>query len=435
MDSIEALFIRKTGAIKPGLDRMRAAWHALGSPAQNIPIILVAGTNGKGTTSGYISSLLKRDGLIVGLYTSPHLVHYRERICIDGEVSPARELEATLATVTKKLGPMFENVSFFEAMTLLALQHFADRKPDVLVLEVGMGGRWDATNVVQPDVSVVTGIAKDHIQYLGDDLVSIAREKVGVARIDRPLFWGWGGEIADAGESVKHAMRELMRESRARVFERDAHFAFSDDTVSATAKSSERLTARVFWRDWPWFLQQNASLALAVVAYFRGWDQQTFAARAQQLKVEDSRFGASLRARFEQRAVVRTDGTDLRLVLDVCHNPDGARALGKSLIAIGGDSHRFLISMLQDKDYVKTLEILGGIGEIVGFFASESERTWAREHIPARFSHVPFFESVESAISTVFSKVNHGSLVICGSVAAMGSVLSYLDQQHEVKKS
>jgi len=435
LDSIEALFIRKTGAIKPGLERMRSAWNAVGSPTHDIRTILVAGTNGKGTTSGYLASLLKRDGLKVGLYTSPHLIHYRERICIDGELASAASLETTLAYVSSKLGTAFDQLSFFEAMTLTGLQYFADRKPDALILEVGMGGRWDATNVVNPEISVITGIAKDHVQYLGDDLTSIAQEKMGVARVDRPLFWGWGGEIASSSEDFKRSIRNLLKETRARVFERAIHFDAADDSVSVTNRSGTVLKTRTAWREWPWFLQQNASLALAVATYFRDWGDETFAARAQQLKCEDSRFGASLRARFEQRVVKSLTGEPVKVVLDVCHNPDGARALVRSLKEAGRTPVKFLVSMLQDKDYLSTLDILAGHGEMIGFFASDSERTWQRQNIPERFAHVPFYSSAKAAIPAVLASPLKGTLVVCGSVAAMGGVLSYVDEQYEVLKT
>jgi len=142
-------------------------------------------------------------------------------------------------------------LSFFEAMTLTGLQYFADRKPDALILEVGMGGRWDATNVVNPEISVITGIAKDHVQYLGDDLTSIAQEKMGVARVDRPLFWGWGGEIASSSEDFKRSIRNLLKETRARVFERAIHFDAADDSVSVTNRLGTVLKARTAFDQTP----------------------------------------------------------------------------------------------------------------------------------------------------------------------------------------
>ncbi|MCM2315116.1 MAG: bifunctional folylpolyglutamate synthase/dihydrofolate synthase [Thermoanaerobaculia bacterium] len=166
--------------IRPGLDRMRALLRAMDNPHRAFETVVVAGTNGKGSTSATIASILLRAGLRTGLYTSPHLVDLRERWRIDeADVSP----DALLAALREMhVGSRVSGIepTYFEALTLLAFLIFRDAKCDVAVLEVGMGGRLDATNVTRPLVALISAVAMDHQEFLGDTIESIAREKAGV---------------------------------------------------------------------------------------------------------------------------------------------------------------------------------------------------------------------------------------------------------------
>nr|WP_239523624.1 folylpolyglutamate synthase/dihydrofolate synthase family protein [Geodermatophilus normandii] len=171
--------------LEPSLDRIRAVSDALGGPQHAVPVVHVTGTNGKTTTARAIDDLLRCAGLRVGRYTSPHLESMRERIVVDG--APLDEesfaavhdrLRPVLARVEDRSGPL----SFFEVVTAMAFQAFAEADLDAVVLEVGMGGTWDATNVADGVVSVVTPIALDHTEYLGPDVAAIAREKAGIVK-------------------------------------------------------------------------------------------------------------------------------------------------------------------------------------------------------------------------------------------------------------
>jgi dihydrofolate synthase / folylpolyglutamate synthase len=164
--------------IRPGLGRMKALLRALGNPHRAVPAVIVAGTNGKGSTSATLASILNASGRRTGHYTSPHLVHLRERWTIAGEpIDPALldDCIAALQNVKSDITP-----TYFEALTLIAFLAFARAKCDIAVLEVGMGGRLDATNVVQPLAALITPIGLDHTEYLGTTLRQIAEEKAGV---------------------------------------------------------------------------------------------------------------------------------------------------------------------------------------------------------------------------------------------------------------
>jgi len=182
--------------IKLGLEKIRLLLGALGNPQSRYPCVLIAGTNGKGSVTAMLAEALTRAGYRCGRYTSPHLVRLEERICINDRSIPRAALERGAARVraaVRKLlasGRFEAPCTFFEATTALALDYFARSGADIAVLEVGMGGRFDATNAVEPILSVVTNIELDHEQYLGTTRTAIAREKAGIARAGRPLVAG-----------------------------------------------------------------------------------------------------------------------------------------------------------------------------------------------------------------------------------------------------
>ena len=175
-------------AYKPGLENMFALMHALSNPHLRFPAIHVAGTNGKGSTSHLIAAALQAAGLRVGLYTSPHLVDFRERIRINGQMIPESEVirfVSDTSIIINKVQP-----SFFEAATALAFAYFAAEQVDIAVIEVGLGGRLDATNILTPILSVITNIGLDHTEYLGHTLPEIAAEKAGIIKPGVPCVIG-----------------------------------------------------------------------------------------------------------------------------------------------------------------------------------------------------------------------------------------------------
>src|ERR1039458_9539407 len=178
----------QTPTHKFDLAHMRVLLAALGHPERSIPSVLIAGTNGKGSTASTLASILQASGLKTGLYTSPHLVRINERIQLDG-VAISDDDFALLHDVAGRTaerlvgeGDLPWHPSFFEMLTAMAFEYFARSRPDMVVLEVGMGGRLDATNVVEPRLSIITDISLDHQKYLGETVAEIAHEKVGIIR-------------------------------------------------------------------------------------------------------------------------------------------------------------------------------------------------------------------------------------------------------------
>ncbi len=180
--------------IKLGLDNVRTLLRALGDPQAGFAAVHVAGTNGKGSVCAMLASALRAHGLRVGLFTSPHLVEVRERIRIGGQLISWRDFGRLLARVRETsdallaAGKLAAHPTYFEVLTTLAFLHFAARKVDIAVLETGMGGRFDATNVINPLITVITSIAKDHQEHLGDTLAAIAFEKAGIIKPGVPVI-------------------------------------------------------------------------------------------------------------------------------------------------------------------------------------------------------------------------------------------------------
>src|SRR6266436_969736 len=195
------------------LEHMRILLRALDHPERRFPSVLIAGTNGKGSTAATLASILQASGVRTGLYTSPHLLRMNERIRINGEDIPDDKFALLHDMVERTAERLIEDgelpwhPSFFEMLTAMAFEHFATSKVDIAVLEVGMGGRLDATNVVEPRVSVITDIALDHQKFLGVTIAEIAREKAGIIRA--------GGvvvtlpQIAQANEVIGNTLLEI----------------------------------------------------------------------------------------------------------------------------------------------------------------------------------------------------------------------------------
>jgi dihydrofolate synthase/folylpolyglutamate synthase len=193
-ETIDWLFGLTTVGIKLGLRRIRVLLDAIGSPQQRMRIVLVAGTNGKGSVAAMIHAALTAAGLMTGRYTSPHIVDFEERILSGRELIPRSEV-ARIGTRLRELvrelvadGRLESHPTYFELVTAMALHHFAEQGVEVAVLEVGLGGRFDATNATEPDVSVITRVALDHTGFLGNTLRQVAFEKAGIIRARRPVI-------------------------------------------------------------------------------------------------------------------------------------------------------------------------------------------------------------------------------------------------------
>ncbi len=346
--ALDALFARTGGASVYGLERVRALLATLGDPHRRYPVFHVAGTNGKGSTAAVLTALLRARGLRVGTYTSPHLVDFRERFVVDGapvDEAAAVEFLARTAGDAERLG-----ATFFEITTALAFDHFAAARVDVAVIETGLGGRLDATNVVDPLAAGVTEIGLDHTELLGDTIEAIAGEKAGIYKRGRPAVVGaWG---AVARETLRAA---ALAVGAAPVRDVASEVAIEDVRVGAGG-TGFRVTMGGDSRD----------LVVGLVGAFQPRNVVT---ALTMLDAAGTPYATTLADAAPVLPGVRLAGRAQRRgpwLFDVAHNADGARALRATLDALaaaGGEGAlarplTALVCVLADKDWRGVLDAL-----------------------------------------------------------------------------
>lgn len=344
--ALDYLFARTTGAYKFGLERTEHLLRELDAPHRAYPVLHVAGTNGKGSAVATAAALLRARGLRVATYTSPHLVDFRERIAVGGvPISPER----VTAFVAERLA-LIERIgaSFFEATTALAFLHFAVEGVDVAVIETGLGGRLDATNVVTPLAAGVTAIGYDHVEYLGETLEAIAEEKAGIFKEGRPAVIGErdpriAAHLAEAARRHGSApVRVVQDESTLSAVDVTAHGTrFRLAVGSETAEVETPLVGR----------HQAANFAFTLTL---------LDAAGPPFRIPLAEAGASVRA-------VRLPGRFERIgrwIFDVAHNVDGARTLAATLRSVSGaEGTVAVVCVLADKDWRAMLDALAPVVE------------------------------------------------------------------------
>jgi dihydrofolate synthase/folylpolyglutamate synthase len=405
-DALAFLFPRVT-TIKFGLDTTRALLAAVGDPHLLVPVVHVGGTNGKGSVATVVAAVLAEAGWRVGLYTSPHLVSFRERIRVGG----APISEEAVAMWTAKLQPLIEELggTFFEATTAIAFADFAARGAEIAVVEVGLGGRLDSTNVVAPLVSTVTKIELDHMKYLGDTLEAIAGEKAGIAKPGAPFVIG-------------ETRPELVAALRAR----GAEFVRALDaaaTLDAHVVPPGELWTGEIGLAGP-HQRRNAAIAVATLRKLPApW-------RPDEGAIARGVARAFIPGRLDRRG---------RWLFDVAHNPDGMRSLVAALAAAPpeGPLHA-LVSILGDKDWSEMLVTLDGAVAkgVLTLAPTAAGRGWnlewlerwlrdpARPPARAHWSLVPDFEE-----AIRLAPQGAGTVLVTGSFHTVGDVMSALGME------
>jgi dihydrofolate synthase / folylpolyglutamate synthase len=321
-------------AIDLGLDRLRQVHERLGWRQPNLPVITVAGTNGKGSVSGFCASIMKAAGYRVGTFTSPHLRDYRERIRIHDALVGADELVSAFERIEAARGGV--SLTFFEFNTLAALLVFEAARLDAWVLEVGMGGRLDAVNVVDPDVAVVVSIGFDHQEYLGTTLEAIAREKAGIFRQGRAAVLGsreMPAVVEDLARSIGAPLKRLG-------IEYSCVHEGSNWRYRGTRWNLARLPAPALMGD-----AQFANAATAIAALEEIAERLPVPAAAVAQGLKDVR----LAARFQVIVPVRP--ATPTWILDVAHNPAAAQVLARNLRDTRSGGRTLAVcGILADKD-------------------------------------------------------------------------------------
>ena len=437
--------LAQTPSHKFDLAHMRVLLEALGNPQKRFPGVLIAGTNGKGSTAATLASILQASGLRTGLYTSPHLVRINERVRINGAAIRDDDfalLHDVVERTAERLvseGDLPWHPSFFEMLTAMAFEYFAREKVEMAVLEVGMGGRLDATNVFEPEVSIITDISLDHQKFLGNTVAEIAREKAGIIRP--------GGVVVTLPQSpeANDVIGRAILDQNARAVSAVPYVPpvspAAARTVSREESGAEHAGINIFWSRYP--LQvlgkeiliqsplvgrhqlRNIALAIAAAEELKG---KGFPVTAEAVAsgVRQTRWPG----RFQ---IIPARAGWPEILLDVAHNPAGAWALRAGISACYGErAFTMVFGAMRDKAIAEIAEILFPLTEHVIATQAENPRSATPEEIRAAArrtsTEIVEAENVSSALEKARQLlVPDGLMVVTGSIYVVGEAMRALD--------
>jgi dihydrofolate synthase / folylpolyglutamate synthase len=426
---IDWLYGLQRFGIKLGLEKISYLLNEIGNPHTRYPVIHVAGSNGKGSVASMIAAVLQAHGLRVGLYTSPHLVRFSERIKINGE----EIAESDVVNYSNHLQNQVDTLraTFFEATTAMAMKYFADRKVEVAVLETGLGGRFDATNVVTPVLSVITSVGLEHQKYLGRTIGRIAYEKGGIIKAGVPVVSG-----VQSARAIE-VLNEIAGYMNAPIVEVTPH-----TTAILQEKNLHRSVADIYFRDvnlyesfvigLPGVYQiQNALTAIRAIDVLRGKVLKSFI--KWEITDEQLRYGferiiplTDLKGRMQ---LLQRNGSWL---LDVAHNPGGMRELVRSITEAGMVNLPVVFGVVNDKDVRSMLRSLSRVAKVLYLVEPMNERAVSVQelHDIAQEMFFPVIECgpVERGIRQASEQSENTEIVlVCGSHFVIGEALKFLE--------
>jgi len=417
------------------LEHMRVLAAALGNPQRRFPAVLIAGTNGKGSTAATLASILRAAGYSAGLYTSPHLVRINERIQLNGEPISDPEFTEMFTRVegaAEKLVAVSElpwHPSFFEMLTAMAFEYFASAGVELAVLEVGLGGRLDATNIVDPLISVITDIDFDHQNFLGNTLPEIAHEKAGIMRPkgtvvllpQHPLVNDTlGKEIMSRDARAVSAVKHMPSLTPAAEEQTDDHAVSQNQFTLAVMGREIKVDFPLAGR------HQLRNLALAITA---AEELNKFGFRIAAEDIELGIRSTNWPARFQ--VIPSADGFP-EVVLDVAHNPAGAWALRSALSTFcEGRSLTFIFGAMRDKAISEIAGIIFPLADRVIATHAENPRAASPQQIAELGAHTQTeilqANTVQEALDRACALAGHdGVVVITGSIYIVGEALGIL---------
>ncbi|MFC7046140.1 dihydropteroate synthase [Halobacteriaceae archaeon GCM10025711] len=327
---------------KLGTETTAAMLEFLGDPHEGVSYVQVAGSNGKGSTARMVEQVLREAGFDVGLYTSPDLNDFRERVTVNGRKISRQEVAAFASAIrpcVTRRAVAGDAPTFFEVTTVMALQHFGNRDVDVAVLEVGIGGRYDATSVVDPVASAVTSVSLEHTDIIGETVEEIARDKAQVAPGDRPLVTGTSGAAIDAIRDETDVVT---------VGEEDADVLVAEGGLASVAETAVSVTGP----DW------HVETSLPLLGAHQAANAGVAATLARQVAAVDERTIATGLRKASWPGRVEVMGRDPLVVLDGAHNPDASAKLAGVLARFDYDDLHLVFGAMRDKDHVRMREAL-----------------------------------------------------------------------------
>ena len=404
-------------ALKMDLANTLTICSHLNNPETRFKSIHVAGTNGKGSVSHMLASILQEQGYKTGLYTSPHLEDFRERIKVNGEMIP----EEAVVDFTKRITPLIEEIgpSFFEVTVGMAFEYFAQQEVDIAVIETGLGGRLDSTNVIQPIISVITNISYDHVQILGDTLYKISTEKAGIIKPNTPVI------IGKTQSETKPVFEQKALTENASIY-------FADQTWSSTIIEDHPTTLSIQ------LTQTNNSKQLIYHSPLAGSYQQEniitvrttidllcelgiqIDEQSVQNGIKNVISNTGLHGRWE------TISTSPLIILDVAHNADGVKKMLEQLKRFNFKKIYLIVGISADKD----------VNEVLSLLPKHAQYAFTKADLPRAMDTAQLkdmavkhqlngecFENVNDAIQQFREEANKEDLIlVCGSIFVVGEV-------------
>ena len=415
MNYKEALkYIETAGLLgsKPGLKRIRELCFLLGNPQEKVKYVHVAGTNGKGSVCAILCETLKAAGYKTGLYTSPHLRFFEERIKINGEAIPENRLVEIIEKIKNCADGMDDKPTEFEIATAAAFVYFCEENCDIAILETGLGGRLDATNVIgSPVLSVITGIALDHTAILGDTLEKIAREKGGIIKDGAPLV------LAECRPDAANVLEDIARDKNAPVIKVNYK---RKSNVSVSLKGTR------------FNFEPYGEIALSLIGLYQADNASTAITAAEALesggvKIPKEAIRHALKnVRWQARFEILSENP--LVIYDGAHNPQGAKALINTLGELNIGKAVFVSGVMKDKDYLLFAKALSPVAKKVFAVAPRSPRALAPEKLAGVFKslgvNTAAYKTVSEGVVAAanFAKKENLPLIICGSLYMYGEV-------------
>jgi dihydrofolate synthase / folylpolyglutamate synthase len=423
-ETLDWLFSLENVGIKLGLDRMRDLMAALGNPERSFRSVHVAGTNGKGSVCAMLDSIFREAGLVTGLYTSPHLVDYEERIQVQGTTIPREEVATLAGEIRQTLDspdfPKGRRLTFFEITTAIAFLYFKRKGVEMAVVEVGMGGRLDATNIIEPDCTVITRISLEHTQYLGDTVAKIAFEKAGIIKENVTVI---------TAETEESALRVIDGVAR--------------DHASPLLVAGREIDFKVTSKGWDGIKVWLGSIDETVKVPLVGAFQASNAAMACECALEVAAKGVPVNQKDIAAGLSKVDWPgrievvleDPKIVFDVSHTPDGAKVVADELKELHKGRWVLVLGVLNDKDLDGICKIFGEISSKAIATSPRTKRAFPAETVKRSLSNycddVSIISDVGEAIDKAIGKCEPGEAVlVTGSLYMIGEAKVWLEQKH-----
>ena len=383
---------------------------------RGVKVITIAGTNGKGSTVATLASILKAAGIRAGAWTSPHLQVFNERIRIDGEMVVDEAISESFARIEQLRGDDF--LSYFEFGALAALDIFLREQVDVILLEVGLGGRLDAVNIVDADVSIVTTVDLDHQAWLGDTVEKVAHEKAGIFRTARPAVCG---EVEPAQSLLNHIKDiEAVEVRNGQAFTAEV----SGETMTFTGLQADGHNRTLMQMPVPSLPLTSVICALEVVCWLFPDMSET--------AIRTGLGNARLAGRCQKVQALNGQGEPVTVMLDVAHNPQAARLLNERLRQLGEPKPLAVLGMLDDKDLKGVLEPLMGLFShwytgTVGYELRARKSEDLADELVSLGGSVTILATIPEALQKALDYAEAGStVVVLGSFHTVGESLGFL---------